>query len=347
MKKLNILLSLAFVALTACDVHEWPEAVPGGDPDPEIPVTTAEVNLNLNFATKMTKWEHSYAGASSGVIENPVSNPESYDNKVDEGTMRYLVRFYPQSSSGSDYVEYSFVRSIGARDSYDYSVKLTLPVGDYEALVWADLSDKEGDAGFYDTSSFPSISVENADANNDLRDAFSGSSTFSASADDSDSAKTVNIDMKRPMSKFEFVAQGLDKFLSVANARAAGTYKVTIQYTPYVPNTFNVRTGNVGSTDGHSFTSTLDYNGEQQASLGFDYVITRNSVNESDVPSVDVQIILSDSESKVVAKSQPINVPVKRDHHTVITGNLLSPSSGGNGGVGIDPDFDDEFNIIY
>ena len=81
-KILYLIICLPILLLSACDVHEWPEA-------PEF----VKLHLRLNYETDMTEWEHLYDGTS--VIEQGLG--ETYDNHRDYGKIRYIVRAYPIS----------------------------------------------------------------------------------------------------------------------------------------------------------------------------------------------------------------------------------------------------------
>ena len=77
---------------------------------------------------------------------------------------------------------------------------------------------------------------------------------------------------------------------------------------------------------------------ENEASLGFDYVFVNGKKS-----AVTVQIGLYDKEDRQLALSAPINVPLQRNHHTVIKGSFLMEET--SGGITINPDFDGNHNI--
>jgi hypothetical protein len=60
--------------------------------------------------------------------------------------------------------------------------------------------------------------------------------------------------------------------------------------------------------------------------------------------AVTVQIGLYDKEDRQLALSTPINVPLQRNHHTLIKGSFLIEET--SGGITINPDFDGEHNIV-
>ena len=80
----SLVLIIIVGMLTACDVHEWPET-------PEY----VKLHLRLNYETDMTEWKHLYDRDS--FIEQGLG--ETYDNHLDYGMIRYIVRTYPVSES--------------------------------------------------------------------------------------------------------------------------------------------------------------------------------------------------------------------------------------------------------
>ena len=73
--------------------------------------------------------------------------------------------------------------------------------------------------------------------------------------------------------------------------------------------------------------------------MGYDYVF----VNGKEA-GVSIQIGLYDSEDRQIALSEPIDVPLRRSHHTILKGSFLMQEA--SGGITINPDFDGNHNII-
>ena len=79
-KLLKFIIGLPLLLLAACDVHEFPVAL-----------ETVNFHLRLNYETEMTEWKHSYDGTS--VVEQGLG--KTYDNHLENGKIRYIVRAYP------------------------------------------------------------------------------------------------------------------------------------------------------------------------------------------------------------------------------------------------------------
>ena len=331
--------------LSACDVHEWPET-------PEF----VKMHLRLNYETDMTEWEHLYDGTS--VIEQGYGEP--YDNHRDYGKIRYIVRTYPVSEkmrTTSDYTqEFVFTKDIS--EGYDHEVTLDLLPGKYNLMLWSDLAQTNGNDHFYDATNFAEIILQgDHKGNTNHRDAFRGTSNIGIVASIVEHTPyALDVVMQRPLAKFEFLTTDLKEFIDkeyqylLKEAETRGEmpptrvntddYKVVIYYSGYMPFAYNMNTDKpVDSKLGVSFESKIDVLNENEASLGFDYVFVNGKTS-----AVTVQIGLYDKEDRQLALSAPINVPLQRNHHTVVKGSFLMEET--SGGITINPDFDGNHNIV-
>ena len=257
----------------------------------------------------------------------------------------------------SDYTqEFVFTKDIS--EGYDHEVTLDLLPGNYNVMVWSDLVQTSGDSHFHNADNFAEIRLQgDHKGNNDYRDAFRGSNNISLVADIMEHLPdTLDIAMQRPLAKFEFVTTDLQEFIDKEieflkkEAATRGdvpptrvdteNYKVVFQYAGFMPNTYNMNTDKpIDSSMGVFFESRLGILNENEASLGYDYVF----VNGKEA-GVSIQIGLYDSEDRQIALSEPIDVPLRRSHHTILKGSFLMQEA--SGGITINPDFDGNHNII-
>lgn len=346
MKKiLYLIICMPLLLFSACDVHEWPET-------PEF----VKMHLRLNYETDMTEWEHLYDGTS--VIEQGLG--DTYDNHQDYGKIRYIVRTYPVSEKQrtmQDYVqEFVFTKDIA--EGYDHEVTLDLLPGNYNVMVWSDLVQTSGDNHFHNADNFAEIMLQgDHKGNTNHRDAFRGTNNISLVADIMERLPdTLNVAMQRPLAKYEFLTTDLKEFINKEfeylqkEAATRGEvpptrvntddYKVVFYYSGFMPNTYNMNTDKpVDSQMGVLFESKLGILSENEASLGFDYVFVNGKKS-----AVTVQIGLYDKEDRQLALSDPINVPLQRNHHTMLKGSFLMSQA--SGGITINPDFDGNHNIL-
>lgn len=349
------LLSLAGMAvcilalLWSCDVHEFPTV-------PKM----AALQLKLHYTTDMPQWEHEPTESKTVVPSKSVQT---------SGEMRYVIRFYPAGSTRStrSMASHEFVFTRDLAEGYDAEFTVDVPTGNYTVMVWSDLGENKNTGGrFYNADDFSGILLRNGahEGNNDYRDAFRGIQDIHITTDIMDKEpETVEIEMERPMAKFEFVTTDLEEFIDkeIKAAMAGITptpevepvpedgpskvidmndYKVMFYYVGYMPNTFNMFTDKPSdSVMGVNFEGRISRLGNGEASMGFDYVF----VNGKEA-SVTVRMGIYDKNGKELSMNNPINVPLLRSKHTLIKGRFMMQQS--TGGVGVDPSFSGEYNIM-
>lgn len=349
MRKMSYMIICLLLALTSCDVHEWPDT-PG----------YVKLHLRLNYETKMMKWEHTYDGNEV----NEVGLGEIYDNHLDYGKIRYVIRTYPMSAKQRTTADYKqqfvFVKDIA--EGYDHEVTLDLLPGSYNIMVWSDLMQENLGGYFYDASDFSEIRLQDTHGGNtDYRDAFKGNSTIAlASSIMEQMPDTLEIQMQRPLAKYEFVTNDVLEFISKEITRITSLgignkskeqahtkvvdlndYKVVFHYVGFMPDAYSIYTDEpVDSSTGVIFESGLKTLTESEATLGFDYVFSYSSESV-----VSVQIGIYDNEGTQISLTAPINIPLKRSHHTIMTGSFLMSQT--SGGVSINPEYDGDHNLIF
>ncbi len=332
---------LVSLALSSCDVHEFP-AIPETR-DTQVEIIVGELEMAL--------WLHDSMSVARSI--------SSSSSDLTEGSIRYIIRAYPilNNSTMLDCTkEFIFVRDIA--DGYANKFNIALPAGNYSVMVWADLS-QDGTTYFYDYSDFTGITLRgDYVGNTDYRDAFRGRADIYIPNDYMErTPDTMRITLDRPLAKYEFISTDLQKFVEKELHRIAGSehssdnnetadkldftdYRVVFNYTGYMPNAYNFwgdKPSN--SATGVRFTSSLEQLNKDEASLGFDYVF----VNSAET-SILVQLEISDASGTVLARSNEINVPLKRNTHTIIKGEYLTQKV--EGGIVINPDYDGDHNVV-
>ena len=341
---------LSPIVLAGCDVHEFPD-VPEAVP----------FHLRLRYDTDMTVWEHVY---DDGEVSE-TGTGETYDNIRESGRIRYVIRAYPavgEAEYGKEHSE-ELVFTRDAADGYDCECTLELPGGNYNIMVWSDLVRHDGDTHFHNAADFAEISLQGEHSGNtDYRDAYRGANSISLMAGIRERAPdTLDVAMQRPLAKYEFITDDVVEFVEKEAIRAAaagaeGTkggdetptrtvnvedYRVVFYYVGFMPDTYSMFTDKpVDSSTGVLFESSLSKLSESEASLGFDYVMVNGKES-----AVTVRIGILDKEGAQLSLTGPINVPLKRSHHTILKGMFLMSKS--SGGVNIDPGFDGDHNLIF
>ena len=323
-----VMCMMPLLLFSACDVHEWPEK-------PEF----VKLHLRLNYETDMTEWKHQYDGTS--VIEQGFG--QTYNNHRDYGKIRYIVRTYPISDKQRTVQNYTqefvFIKDISG--GYDHKVTLDLLPGNYNVMVWSDLVQRNDDSYFYNSDNFAEIILHgNHKGNNDYCDAFCGKINVTLSADsDNQMVETINISMKRPLAKFEIVANDLLEFLEV-KAKDINLYKAKIQYIGFMPNAYSLFADRpVTSITGEIFESSLNKLTDTEVSMGFDYVFVSDKGT-----TITVKVGIYDNKDQLISLSDPITIPVRPDYYTRLIGKFLMQNT--TNGIDIDTRYGGDYNII-
>lgn len=347
-----LLLSLLLFIATGCDtVLQYPDGE-GLDPNHPHGRVTLRVRADMEFL-HLGEYEYDF--------ENPFGlnatrrSPQLLAPSAPHQLRFKLNAYAVDDNSVSPVPQATLTFTSPLKEKIDETFGLELLPGEYRLVVWADYVDHGSVADkYYDTTDFSEIILNCADGHygsNDYRDAFYGETRIKVNYADHPGVE-AEIEMERPMARYTFVSTDLDEFLDTERGRtgrnvAAGPqlapplsdYTVRVVYTKYMPSSFNAHTGRpVDSRTGveyHSLISVLDGN---KAQLAFDHVFT----NGTDT-SVAVAMEVLHSDGTVVARMPQFDVPLRRSHHTVVTGKFLTTKSGG--APGINPDFEGEFNI--
>ena len=117
-------------------------------------------------------------------------------------------------------------------------------------------------------------------------------------------------------------------------------YKAKIKYVGYMPNAYSLFADRpVASVTGGMFDSTMTKLTDTDVSLGFDYVFVSGNGT-----TVTIRIEIYDNEDHLISLSDPITIPSKPDHHTIVKGRFMTQDT--SNGVDIDTGFGGDYNII-
>lgn len=316
--KRKIWLLMAMGMMLASCVHEWPE--PTGEP--------RKVVLNVHHRLE---WNPAYEWNVSRAADAAVN-------------VRYHFQITPAGDRSK--IVHQEERYSDDLTRADFSLDLNIPPGDYDLWCWSDHADAStGKSKHYDSSDFNTIPLSAPHVgNDDAKESFRGVTRFTVEASVyADYRKDVDIALDRPMAKYQFVSTDLEEFMekemAKGNASALEGYRVRMYYTGYLPTVYdNFQNRPVNSKTGVSFEGTIVPLNEKEALLGFDYLMVNG--NESSVP---VALEIFNPSGIKVGYVAPIDVPTQRNRLTVVKGRFLTSSA--TGGIGINPDFNGDFNI--
>ena len=282
----------------------------------EFPTPTSSVSLNLKLDPSM-QFDAQTSSTTSDV--RFIIEISGQDENGDRGKLlEKKVQSYKPASNGQ------------------YPINLELADGKYYIAVWMDYVDENSvEDKYYKTNSLSSISVNTPYiGNDDLKEVYVAQQVIEVSG-----AVTLDMTLKQPMGKFEFITTDIEKFLGEqADDFDLSTLKVHVAYSGFLPTEFNAYTNKPSdSSTGISFNCSITQLANGKARLASDYVFVTGSES-----SVQVVLSIYNNEGELL-NSKPVEVPIQQGKLTTISGAFLTHNS--DFGIAINPNLDGEFNI--
>lgn len=357
-----LLYMMSLLALTGCDVHEFPEERGEG----------VDFLLHLNFDASEMPLHEEIPYTRSGEGETKAS--------IEHHDIRYIINAYRiDNVRGENRIpDTTFIFTKAEITSLDYTARLELPEGSYNFIVWADfVSANSTSDKYYDTHDFAEIILadpNNHPGSNPYREAYRGYATATVKNPDYYSGSIVNTidnqataEMKRPMGKFKFISTDVDIFLnrivqamkekgllkdveSEAENTAAyeqllqsidwSEYTIVFKYDIFMPCSFNMFADRPADVwNGTTFSSRMTLESDFEMSLGYDYVF----VNGSET-TLSISLAVYNKEGELMSSANNIDVPIVRNKTTLVTGEFLTSKA--TGGISINPGYDGkDYNI--
>lgn len=331
--KAAFLLMLAALFGSSC-VHQFPEQ------------ESDEYNVVLDVK-HILEWLPDY--------EMTISRAEQADYNI-----RYDFKVYPKGKNQYPVKEFTVYKDDLKRP--DFTTTLFLMPGEYDIYAWSDYCyASDGSPVYYDDDNFAHITyIKPYEGDTDLRDAFRGVTTITVDDPGMYEPQPVHgeITMARPLARYKFIATDLADFIDRETTRGklnAGSdiiytdagprwakladYTVKVIYPMYMPAVFdNFKNNPVDSWTGVSFTCRMNQLNADEAQIAMDYVYVNG-----DESGVQVMLEIYDPDGLLIARTNTVTVPTKRNRTTIVYGKFLTTLR--SDGVGIDPDFDGEYNI--
>lgn len=322
--------------LVCCDtVHQWPD--PGCEVDPtdisaQIDVTC---EIELDIEQIITK------GALA-----PVYTSEDGEKYL----RRYHINIYEENREGKEIV-FSDVFFQQPSSTDPLSFETTLHTKKYEILVWMDyvLSDATDDLFYLTTEGLATIHVPGCDTYKACCD-FKDAQTLLYPVDLTDNRDwfkriVITVPLRRPVAKVTFEAidfadyaekmgyhGNLDDYMKL--------FHVHVYYNGYIATGFNAETQNLNDASvGYGYDAEPSMlPGGILSRLGFDYLFVNGEKS-----SVSVSVEITDDSGKVINRVDDITVPTYRGKETIVREKFFTKEY--YPGIGINPDFDGEFNV--
>lgn len=282
--------------------------------------------------------------------------------------VRFIVELYQLPSAGAsvtkgmlvDRREFSADRL--AQPPQD-TLAFRLPQGHYRVLAWADYApESRVDEWHFDTRQLNAVleHVDHTPEVNHHKNAAAGNCDFSVTigrygeeisvatpgstvGTTSSGTPLVPVYMVRPLARFQLMATDWNEFSKKRSRASVNNLLIRVVYKQYVGVGYNVENETLNA---FVESRTMEMSPPQEPGggevlLAYDYVLT----NDGREDHVLVDLFICDEEGEEINHYQNIDVPLYRNHETVLRGPFLTRQVG-SGDIGIDDDFDDEFVVV-
>lgn len=355
-----ILICLLSLGVTACDetIHEYPRTN-------EVLVM---VELNADRTPPLYYKGLIYDETGNSIVQElPEEQATGYipDERL---CVHFIVELYKLPSAGASVDEGILVdrRELStdrlAQPPQD-TLAFQLPQGYYRVLTWGDYAPEARVSDWhFDTSRLNAVreNIDHTPMVNHHKNAAAGSCDFSVtvgrygeeiSVSTPGSTATVTpsgvplvpVYMERPSARFHLRATDWNDYSKKRSRASVNDLQVRIVYKQYVGIGYNVESETLNAfveSRTMEMVPPEDPDGGE-AVLAYDYVLT----NDGREDHVLIDLFIYDEEGQEINHYQNIDVPLYRNHETVLRGPFLTKQVG-SGDIGIDDEFDDEFVVV-
>lgn len=343
MRLKSLIPLFAFLALGLCScgkIHEFPES--GKEVDPTDIRTTANVKCTIELAGREVVTKSTFDDLLS-------------DEQASQYDRRFIVKIFRNEFSDELVESHTVFRDVS--DVSDLIIETKLHTMKYKVVVWMDYVKKGSGVDCYYLSSngealnaIHQLAIDKYVACSDFKDA----QTFISDIDLTPYAGqwyadiTIPAPLERPVAKITILANDLDKYAEQIGYHGsleelADDITLEFSYDGYYPTGFNAYTGRLndsqvgyGFTSGASFPYTLDQ--KDYTRIGFDYVFVNGESS-----SVTITVKIKSKSGQFINEVNNVVVPITRNKETVLIYKFFTKEY--VPGIGINPDFDGEFNV--
>lgn len=323
-----LLACTLWLLAAACTLHEEPELTASG----ELGIDPTEVTLDANLTLNLHLPERESATRSAAISSDYLQ--------------RFIVEAYLDRQPVTRYV---FVEEMTERTRLSLPVSMKLHARNYRLAVWSDYvkADAPDTDLYYNTESLvPLVPNRSSHTGNvEYKDCFAASTDIDLTGyrDQWGAEVSVEVDMSRPVARYELIATDVYAFLSRVEAgKIDGTkFTVRVKYDGYLSVGYNV----LDDVPKHSLmymqyqkSFSLPSAGTTELTLGFDYLF----VPEGETAEIPVEIEVVDENSVTVASSA-LKIPCERGKNSTVRGRFLTSKA--NGGISIDDGYDGKIDV--
>lgn len=356
----SIILWSILLCMAACDatIHEYPH------PGKSLVIIEPHINRNPPLYYKEVVYDNKWNRTVRDLEETPAL-PYVPDEDFE---MRVLLAVYngavKDARNATDrqniLVEQRLLHlNRNALPPQD-TIHLSLPMGDYYVLAWADYAYKEKQAAnIYDADTLSNVrsNLKNYPENTHHRSASAGQESFAvdfnlgpegypvllSERNSPIQSRIIPVMMNRPSGRYRIIASDFDEFIKDGGTLEGATVKVI--YKQYVSVGYNV-----ASCEPNLFISAYSFNthpaqdvfgNEGGVSMFCDYLFC--SSDKEDIIMADFYFY--DSSGQEFNHCENIKIPLKRDHETIVRGYFLTNKVDKNSDISIDENFEGEYVV--
>ena len=282
-----------------------------------------KADVKLNVSVDKTMFSH-----ADIVVDNPETRAGVMPRRYSAGVMQ--LRYNAWIFKEDDATPIAHASSLYSNFSF------SLPLGKYRALAWVDYVPGGIQKDFYfftdDLTEMLLMDKAGYSGNDNNKMAFCNETHFTVSY----RTPEVFVSAVPQMAQYRIIANDSPSF---------DVGYIRISYPENVPAALNAFTREVSYCwSGVSYQHSYDGN----------FVTTDNVFANDDEHKVAVKVEVFDLDGKLRARRLNVSIPVRKGGITLARANIFSileedpddPKEPSGGGVGIDPDFDDTFEII-
>lgn len=313
---------VSFIAFTSC-IHEYPEGEG---------VDSSTILTDLTFTT------------NSDMDIYPLTKTDVQGEL--EGVYRFKVCVYENDFEGQLVLEREIYVTPDVTGNGTAYLQEKLHARNYKVAVWVEWVSAIGEVSpIYNSDRLQAITFKgDYVGDTEKKICFSGTYDLDLSgyAKQQFAEVSESYVVKIPLAKIQLVSTDLSDFISLKAKRAIEEYIVRWDYVLYFPTGFNVLTQKPNEADLNIGFETLleEYaDNPDKADMGMDYVFVNGTESQ-----VTINLTVYDAEGNELNTYQGIEVPIKRGFKTIIEGKFLMLNK--STGIGINPEFDGEFNIV-
>lgn len=324
--RLRRLLCLALVpmALAGC-LYEHPELTADGETgiDPTAVNITADLSLNL----KLTEAPNARNGSRAEAVV--------YRHRI-------IVDAYLDRELAARQVVYKELTNV---DELTTSVSLKLHARNYRLVVWADYVEagSQDDLYYNTTTLIPALNADPYKGNVEQKDVLYGNHALDLSRyrDAWNTHVAVDLELKRPVARYELVADDVAKFLRKIEAQeiTGKKFTLTVRYTGFFYTGFNALdeiTKHALQYITYSRSTSVPAADVTELSVGLDYLFVPDG--KANIP---IAMEVTDEKGVLIARTYLLLDCTAGESQTIRSNFLTADPSGG---VGFDPDFDGSIN---